>query len=245
MVLDPADPLARGPGAHLLTRPQTPAAGPECLSFWFHLHGPQAGECPGARQAWGALGCELCLYPAGALERGNHQEWGSGPCKPHLPPGTLRLVMRQDGKADTRLWSRSGSHGNRWHEAWATLRHQVDSGAQYQVRPGAQAVGAGQGPLADPRTPSCCSRASGMGSTAPWRWTTWPCGPGLAGPPSSAPSRTQPAASPLRAFGRSRPTPRATPPGARAPTTPPRPPKVPAWGGAEGRVAALRGRVAG
>ncbi|ELK07393.1 Apical endosomal glycoprotein, partial [Pteropus alecto] len=89
MVLDPADPLARGPGAHLLTRPQTPAAGPECLSFWFHLHGPQAG--------------------------------------------TLRLVMRQDGKADTRLWSRSGSHGNRWHEAWATLRHQVDSGAQYQL----------------------------------------------------------------------------------------------------------------
>lgn len=44
MVLDPTDPPARGPGAHLLTRPQAPAAGQECLSFWFHLHGPQVGE---------------------------------------------------------------------------------------------------------------------------------------------------------------------------------------------------------
>ncbi|XP_036095148.1 apical endosomal glycoprotein isoform X2 [Rousettus aegyptiacus] len=89
MVLDPADPPARGPGAHLLTRARAPAAGQECLSFWFHLHGPQVG--------------------------------------------TLRLLLRRDGKADSRLWSRSGSHGNRWHEAWATLHHEEDSGAQYQL----------------------------------------------------------------------------------------------------------------
>nr|KAF6280311.1 MAM domain containing 4 [Pipistrellus kuhlii] len=88
MLLDPTDPPARGPGAHLLTRPQTPAAPQECLSFWYHLHGPQIG--------------------------------------------TLRLVMRQDGK-DTHLWSRSGTHGNRWLEAWATLDHQPDPGAQYQL----------------------------------------------------------------------------------------------------------------
>lgn len=44
MVLDPADPPARGPGAHLLTRARAPAARQECLSFWFHLHGPQVGE---------------------------------------------------------------------------------------------------------------------------------------------------------------------------------------------------------
>lgn len=89
MLLDPIDPPAWGPGAHLLTQPQTPAAPQECLSFWYHLHGPQIG--------------------------------------------TLRLVMRQDGKVDTHLWSRSGTHGNRWHEAWATLHHQTDSGAQYQL----------------------------------------------------------------------------------------------------------------
>ncbi|XP_014385156.1 PREDICTED: apical endosomal glycoprotein, partial [Myotis brandtii] len=65
-----------GKGAHLLSPPQTPAAPQQCLSFWYHLHGPQIG--------------------------------------------TLRLVMRQDGK-DRHLWSRSGTQGNRWHQAWATL----------------------------------------------------------------------------------------------------------------------------
>lgn len=45
MLLDPVDPPARGPGAHLLTQPQTPAAPQQCLSFWYHLHGPQIGEC--------------------------------------------------------------------------------------------------------------------------------------------------------------------------------------------------------
>ncbi|KAM5259522.1 apical endosomal glycoprotein isoform 4-T4 [Hipposideros larvatus] len=107
VLLNPTDPPARGPGAHLLTQPQTPAASQECLSFWYHLHGPQIG--------------------------------------------TLRLVMRQEGKADTHLWSQSGTHGNCWHEAWATLHHQMDSGAQYQVRAGAWEVGGGaaQGPRAD------------------------------------------------------------------------------------------------
>lgn len=47
--------------------------------------------------------------------------------------------MRQDGK-DRRLWSRSGTQGNRWHQAWATLHHTPEAGAQYQVRsaPGAR-----------------------------------------------------------------------------------------------------------
>lgn len=44
MFLDPARPRARGPGAHLLTQPQLPAASPQCLSFWFRLSGPQIGE---------------------------------------------------------------------------------------------------------------------------------------------------------------------------------------------------------
>ncbi|XP_070451233.1 apical endosomal glycoprotein isoform X4 [Equus przewalskii] len=89
MLLDPTDPPARGPGAQLLTQPQVPAGSRECLSFWYHLHGPQIG--------------------------------------------TLRLVMRRDGEVDTHLWSRSGTHGNRWHEAWATLHHQLDSGTKYQL----------------------------------------------------------------------------------------------------------------
>lgn len=134
--------------------------------------------------------------------------------------------MRREGEAETLLWSRTGTHGNRWQEAWATLHHQLGSGAKYQVRPRARAVGAGPGPqpLIPPTAPSCCSRASGTATVAPWAWTTWPCGPGLAGPPGAAPSRTQPVASPVgaKASGHARPTPRATPPWAPALTTPQR-----------------------
>ncbi|XP_030877282.1 apical endosomal glycoprotein isoform X2 [Leptonychotes weddellii] len=89
LLLDPTDPPARGPGAHLLTQPQAPAAPQECLSFWYHLHGPQIG--------------------------------------------TLRLAVRREGEAETVLWSRTGAHGNRWLEAWATLHHQPGSGAKYQL----------------------------------------------------------------------------------------------------------------
>nr|XP_012639993.1 apical endosomal glycoprotein isoform X3 [Microcebus murinus] len=88
MLLDPTDPPARGYGAHLLCRPQVPAAPVECLSFWYQLHGPQIG--------------------------------------------TLRLAMRREGE-DMLLWSRSGTHGNRWQEAWATLHHQPSSRTRYQL----------------------------------------------------------------------------------------------------------------
>ncbi|KAF4016877.1 hypothetical protein G4228_008070 [Cervus hanglu yarkandensis] len=88
VLLDPTDPPARGPAAHLLTQPQAPTAPQECLSFWFHLYGPQIG--------------------------------------------TLRLAMRREGEAETHLWFRSGTHGNRWHEAWATLHHPPDAG-KYQL----------------------------------------------------------------------------------------------------------------
>ncbi|KAM7316659.1 hypothetical protein ACRRTK_024390 [Alexandromys fortis] len=89
MFLDPTDPPARGQGALLLTRPQVPLAPKECLSFWYHLYGPQIG--------------------------------------------TLRLAMRKDGEEDTLLWSRLGTHGNRWHQAWVTLHHQLEARTQYQL----------------------------------------------------------------------------------------------------------------
>ncbi|KAB1279648.1 Apical endosomal glycoprotein [Camelus dromedarius] len=89
MLLDPIDPPAQGPAAHLLTQPQVPAAPQECVSFWYHLYGPQIG--------------------------------------------TLRLAMRREGEAELHLWSRSGTHGNRWHEAWVTLHHLQDSGIKYQL----------------------------------------------------------------------------------------------------------------
>ncbi|EDL93565.1 MAM domain containing 4 [Rattus norvegicus] len=89
MFLDPMDPPARGQGALLLTRPQVPVVPKECLSFWYHLHGPQIG--------------------------------------------TLCLAMRREGEEDTLLWSRSGTHGNRWHQAWVTLHHQLQPSTKYQL----------------------------------------------------------------------------------------------------------------
>ncbi|XP_049628790.1 apical endosomal glycoprotein [Suncus etruscus] len=90
MLLDPSNPLARGPGAHLLTQPQVPASSLQCLSFWYRMSGPQIG--------------------------------------------TLRLAIRWEGKAQTTtLWSRSGTQGNRWHRAWATLPHQPNLDAKYQL----------------------------------------------------------------------------------------------------------------
>nr|XP_021506776.1 apical endosomal glycoprotein [Meriones unguiculatus] len=89
MFLDPTDPPARGQGALLLTRPQVSVVPKECLSFWYHLYGPQIG--------------------------------------------TLRLAMRKNGKEDTILWSRSGTHGNLWHQAWVTLHHQPEASTKHQL----------------------------------------------------------------------------------------------------------------
>ena len=80
MLLDPTDPPARGPAAHLLTQPQAPTAPQECLSFWFHLYGPQIGEAPSWAGPQGSLtgapGPASC--PLGCL--GGVERQGSGPC---------------------------------------------------------------------------------------------------------------------------------------------------------------------
>lgn len=104
--------------------------------------------------------------------------------------------------------------------------------------------GAGQGkaPALTPSTRSCCSRASGTATTAPWRWTTWPCGPGPVGPPDAAPSRTRLVASPRGASGHARAMPRAWLPGAPALTTARRRLRVWAWGGAWGGARLRAGR---
>uniref|UniRef100_A0A673VFY0 MAM domain containing 4 n=1 Tax=Suricata suricatta TaxID=37032 RepID=A0A673VFY0_SURSU len=138
LLLDPTDPPARGPGAHLLTQPQVPAVPQECISFWYHLYGPQIG--------------------------------------------TLRLVMRREGEAETLLWSRTGTHGNRWHEAWATLHHHPGSGAKYQLlfggfrdgyrgTMGLDDVAVRPGPCWAPRRCSFEDSACGFSSGGQGLWT--------------------------------------------------------------------------
>lgn len=47
--------------------------------------------------------------------------------------GTLCLAMRREREEDILLWSRSGTHGNRWHQAWVTLHHQPEASTKYQL----------------------------------------------------------------------------------------------------------------
>uniref|UniRef100_F6WVQ2 MAM domain containing 4 n=1 Tax=Monodelphis domestica TaxID=13616 RepID=F6WVQ2_MONDO len=89
MYLDPTMPPARGRGARLLTALQVPPTHNECLSFWYHLYGPQIG--------------------------------------------TLSLTLKRAGEPDRHLWARTGTHGNKWHQAWATLAHPPDPITKYQL----------------------------------------------------------------------------------------------------------------
>lgn len=62
------------------------------------------------------------------------RSWRLAPSKLHFSAGTLCLAMRRDREEDILLWSRSGTHGNRWHQAWVTLHHQPEASTKYQVR---------------------------------------------------------------------------------------------------------------
>lgn len=105
---------------------------------------------------------------------------GLVPSKLHFFAGTLCLAMRREREEDILLWSRSGTHGNRWHQAWVTLHHQPEASTKYQVR-ASLALGNSVGsphhhhyppcqlPLS---TLSCCLKASGMGTMAQWPWMT-------------------------------------------------------------------------
>ncbi|XP_049752412.1 apical endosomal glycoprotein-like [Elephas maximus indicus] len=87
---------------------------------------------------------------------------------------------------------------------------------------------------------SCCLRACGTASRAPWGWTMSPCGLVPAGPPGAAPLRIRPVASPqaARASGGARPMPQARLCGAPGQITPLRHHKVAGGQGLEG----LRGQ---
>ncbi|XP_054094182.2 apical endosomal glycoprotein isoform X4 [Callithrix jacchus] len=102
-------------------------------------HGPEHDHTTGQ-------GYFMLLDPTDPLARGHSAHLLSRPQVPAVSTeclsfwyylygpqiGTLRLAMRREGE-DTHLWSRSGTHGNRWHQAWATLSHQPGSQAPYQL----------------------------------------------------------------------------------------------------------------
>lgn len=88
----------------------------------------------------------MLLDPAKPPAHGHHAHLLTGPQVPTAPEqclsfwfqlhgpqiGTLKLAMQRDGE-EIQLWSGSGTHGNRWHQAWATLHHQLGPSAKYQV----------------------------------------------------------------------------------------------------------------
>lgn len=141
--------------------------------------------------------------------------------------------MRKDGEEDTLLWSRSGTHGNHWHQAWVTLHHQLEVNTKYQVRVSLALgrwcrVGPSQLPLS---TLSCCLKASGMGTMAQWPWMMWLYGLAPAGPPGAVPLKTLIAASLRGAWGcgSARVMPQAMFLGVLGQTIPQKRPKVLVW----------------
>ncbi|XP_078188411.1 apical endosomal glycoprotein isoform X8 [Callithrix jacchus] len=122
-----------GTEARVLT-PMLGPSGPSCeLHLAYHLQSQPRGYF-------------MLLDPTDPLARGHSAHLLSRPQVPAVSTeclsfwyylygpqiGTLRLAMRREGE-DTHLWSRSGTHGNRWHQAWATLSHQPGSQAPYQL----------------------------------------------------------------------------------------------------------------
>ncbi|EHB07693.1 Apical endosomal glycoprotein [Heterocephalus glaber] len=88
----------------------------------------------------------MLLDPTNPLSRDHHAHLLTEPQVPaaldqclgfwfllHGPQiGTLRLAMRRNKEEEVQLWSGSGTHGNRWHQAWATLNHQLEPSTKYQ-----------------------------------------------------------------------------------------------------------------
>lgn len=176
MLLDPTEPPAQGPGAHLLTWPQSPAAAQECLSFWYHLYGPQTGETPCWAGPWWRPtgGPEFCLWANRGSRRGERQESGSCPLQTLPPPRDSapgNEARRRERKAPVvAVWHprQPLARGLGHPPPPAGLQRQVPSEAWCPAE-----VGRARPQTADPLlSPSCCSRASGTGTTAPWRWTT-------------------------------------------------------------------------
>ncbi|XP_021117307.1 apical endosomal glycoprotein isoform X4 [Heterocephalus glaber] len=89
----------------------------------------------------------MLLDPTNPLSRDHHAHLLTEPQVPaaldqclgfwfllHGPQiGTLRLAMRRNKEEEVQLWSGSGTHGNRWHQAWATLNHQLEPSTKYQL----------------------------------------------------------------------------------------------------------------
>lgn len=80
-----------------------------------------------------ASAVRTCLILVPTAVRGS-RSGGLVLSKLHFFAGTLCLAMRREGEEDILLWSRSGTHGNRWHQAWVTLHHQLEASTKYQVR---------------------------------------------------------------------------------------------------------------
>uniref|UniRef100_A0A8C2VCN2 MAM domain containing 4 n=1 Tax=Chinchilla lanigera TaxID=34839 RepID=A0A8C2VCN2_CHILA len=151
----------------------------------------------------------MLLDPAEPPTRGYHAHLLTGPLVPAAPEqclsfwfqlhgpqtGTLRLAMRRDSGEDVQLWSASGTHGNRWHQAWATLHHQLGPSSKYQLlfqglRDGYDGIMALDDVTVRPGTcpapwrcsfeDSACSFSSG--GQGLWRRQTSTSGPAIPGP---------------------------------------------------------------
>lgn len=102
--MDVWNPSLRGLSGRLISYTQSPHSTEYCLSFFYKLYGPNAGKDTGVVKGEVAI----------------EQFYGGA-----SPPGTLNVKLADKADFETLLWTRSGAHGNLWHEAHCPVPAQI------------------------------------------------------------------------------------------------------------------------
>lgn len=119
LTVDVWSPSHRGLSGRLMSYSQSPRSTESCLSFFYKLYGPNAGK--NKRAAQGGDSHETHASSPNFLR--NNCIKAAPPIQPHL--GTLNVKLTDTVAFEQLLWTRSGAHGNLWHEAHCPVPAQI------------------------------------------------------------------------------------------------------------------------
>lgn len=141
LAVDVWNPLLRGVSGRLLSYRQPGTSGHHCLSFYYKLYGPETGEDEGLSLTSRGVTPEhsenhfriLFLSPSSLPLTSSSYVFTPSLSTPLRFPlslslsGALRVKLRDAYGGVSLLWSRSGAHGNFWHEGHCPVSEQLTS----------------------------------------------------------------------------------------------------------------------